>query len=96
MHQCPREEHSLLREFCAENPDGSMQLVQSRADLQSMLSDLEVQLAEVCERIDSMSLRGVSRLRRTLEVVRSDMVEVVEALDAWMPLDEGRDRKSVV
>jgi ATP-dependent DNA helicase DinG len=91
-----RDEHSLLREFvdAARADDGESEaageLVECRRALAQHGNELEAKLAELAERLDTMPLRGAARMRRTLELARQDLAEILAAIEAWIPLDEGR------
>jgi Rad3-related DNA helicase len=66
------------------------ELVESRRALAQHGNELDASLAELAERIDTLPLRGVPRLRRALDLVRQDLVEMLAAIEAWIPLEEGR------
>lgn len=83
-----RESHSLLREY-VESAEG-VALVESRADLCRRLNDLEVTLAEVAERLETAPLRGKAGVRRSLDLSRTEISEMLAAIEAWLPLEEGR------
>ena len=99
-----RDAHSLLREFVA--PAGSVEsdgppgvpapeaaaLVEARRALHGGGSALEQALCGLTGQLDSIPARGLARVRRALELLRAELVEVLDALDAWMPLDEGAPR----
>src|SRR5262249_27711063 len=82
-----RDQHSLLREYLAE--DCATGLIEARGAYGSAGSALETALAELAEHLDSMPLRNRPALRRTLELAREEIVEAIEAIDAWMPIEEG-------
>ena len=83
-----REEHGLLREY-AEGAAGA-RLVLARLALSADGNALEVGLADLLERLDSMPLRGRTRLRRALDVTRSDLAEMLATLEAWLPVADGQ------
>jgi len=83
-----RESHSLLREY-VESAEGEALLL-SRTDLCRQLNDLEATLADVSERLESAPLRGKPGLRRSLDISRAEISEMLEAIEAWLPLEEGR------
>jgi Rad3-related DNA helicase len=65
-------------------------LVESRRSLAQHGNELDSRLAELAERLDTLPLRGIPRLRRSLDLVRQDLIEMLSAIEAWIPLDEGR------
>ncbi len=83
-----RESHSLLREFVEHG--ASEEIVGARRDLARGLNDLESALAEIAERFDATPLRGLHTLRRSMDLARSEIAEVLEAVEAWLPLAEGK------
>ena len=83
-----REEHSLLREYVEQGVGAD--LVDARRAATDALDRLEAALAGVAERLDRIPARGLPRLRRQLALLRGDLVEARNAVDAWIPLDEGR------
>jgi ATP-dependent DNA helicase DinG len=83
-----RESHSLLREY-VESAEGTG-LVESRTELCRRLNDLESTLAEVAERLEAAPLRGKPGLRRSLDLARTEISGMLEAIEAWLPLEEGR------
>src|SRR5439155_6063442 len=87
-NRAENEEHSLLREFVLDHD--SAELVQSRCAVADSGNALDVALAEVLERIDGMPLRNVGRLRRGFDLARTDLVEMLAIVEAWIPIDEGR------
>jgi Rad3-related DNA helicase len=88
-----RDDHSLLREFVgspgAPGAPESGDLVEERRSFAQHAHELDATLAELAERLDLLPLRGLPRLRRTLEIIRADLLEIVNAVEAWIPLDEG-------
>jgi Rad3-related DNA helicase len=91
-----RDDHSLLREYVeaagsnSESSPRAADLVETRRSLAQRGNELDSKLAELAERLDTLPVRGVPRLRRTLEIVRQDLLEILAAIEAWIPLDEGR------
>lgn len=84
-----RDEHSLLREY-AENPDCGAGLVEVHRLILACLDALSIALAELSEHLDSIPTRGRARLRRSLDLIRTELDERLGGLRAWMPLHEGR------
>ncbi|MFN0007594.1 MAG: helicase C-terminal domain-containing protein [Planctomycetota bacterium] len=83
-----RESHSLLREY-VESAEGEA-LLQSRTDLCRLLNDLEATLADVSERLESAPLRSKPGVRRSLDISRTEISGMLEAIEAWLPIEEGR------
>jgi ATP-dependent DNA helicase DinG len=83
-----RDAHSLLREY-VEGAE-SEGLVESRRRFAQCGYLLDSTLAELAERLDAMPMRGLARSRRSLEILRADLAEILLAIEAWIPLDEGR------
>lgn len=83
-----RDLHSMLREYATS--DGETELVLARKAFVKSWSALETVLAELAERIDALPVRGMARVRRGLERVRTDLALVLVAVHAWLPLEEGR------
>ncbi|MBL8857000.1 MAG: hypothetical protein JNL28_00635 [Planctomycetes bacterium] len=82
-----REEHSMLREFVLEHD--SEALVEARIELAKRSSALDALLAALVERLDQLPLRNTGSLRRAFDRVRIELNEVVEAVETWIPLEEG-------
>lgn len=87
-----RDEHSLLREY-VDDPRGE-DLVRMRVGWQKVGNRLDAALAELAEQTETLNLRGTARLRRGLDLVRTDLAELLEALVAWIPLADGKARFS--
>ena len=82
-----REEHSMLREFVLDGDSAG--LVAARKQTSLAGHALDTALAELVERIDQMPLRGVGSTRRAVDTARIDLAEVLDAVESWLPLDEG-------
>jgi ATP-dependent DNA helicase DinG len=87
-----RDEHSLLREYVLAHEElaGAGELLEAHRELASALGGLDVALASLASCLDSVPARGMPRLRRALELARTDLVESHTALLAWLPLRDGR------
>lgn len=87
-----RDDHALLREFIEgfEDDPAAALLLEAREDLARAGSELEGELANLATRLDSVPARGLPRLRRALELTRSDLVSQLEALEAWIPVTDGQ------
>lgn len=83
------EEHSLLREYLADERRAEGMIAARRA-LGRALGRLDVALAELSERLDAMPVRGGPRIRRGLELARTELGELAAKVEAWLPLQEGR------
>jgi ATP-dependent DNA helicase DinG len=83
-----RESHSLLREYVEREEAAG--LVDARRDIARGLNALEAALAEIAERLDATPLRRIPSLRRALDLSRTELAEMLEAVEAWLPLSEGR------
>ena len=87
-----RDTHSLLREYfdAADDASGGAELLGAREAFVGTWTELEARLAELAERIDELPLRGLPRIRRSLGETRTELAETLEAVVAWLPVDEGR------
>jgi Rad3-related DNA helicase len=83
-----RANHSLLREF-VESSEGQP-IVDHSLELRRHLNELEASLAEITEKLETAPLRGKPGIRRALDLSRSDLSTMLEAIEAWLPLEEGR------
>jgi ATP-dependent DNA helicase DinG len=86
-----RDEHSLFREY-GESERGA-ELLAARADLADALALLGTGLTGASERLETLPFAepgGRARLRRTLELERAALELQVDALEAWIPLADGR------
>ena len=83
-----RDAHAMLVE-CFERGAGEP-LLAARVDLGNEGNELERALAEVAERLSALPLRGVPAFRRSLELARLELADLLSALEAWLPLDQGR------
>lgn len=81
-----RDTHSLLREFAARAD--SLELSESRRAFSDHGNALDTALADIAERLDLLPVRGVASVRRGLDLARLELTEVLQAIDAWYPLDE--------
>jgi len=87
-----RDEHTLLREFverAGEIPEAAP-LLPARFELALATSRLDAALADLAGHLDEVPAAGLARLRRALELARSDLAPMLEALEAWLPLVEGK------
>jgi ATP-dependent DNA helicase DinG len=83
----PRDEHSLLREFVLHHD--SQALLDARNRLCAGIGELAAGLAGLAELLDTLALRGRSRIRRALEISRGELDGLDACLQAWLPLQEG-------
>ena len=83
-----REDHSLLREY-VEGELGAP-LIARRTILCRVGNQLDEKLAELSERLEKLAIGRLARLRRSIELARTDLVEIIDAVEAWLPLQEGK------
>jgi Rad3-related DNA helicase len=83
-----REDHSLLREY-AEAEAGAA-LITRRTRLCRIGNQLDEKLAELSERLEKLAIGRLARLRRSIELARTDLVEILDGVSAWLPLQEGK------
>jgi Rad3-related DNA helicase len=81
------DEHSLFREFVLEHD--SRRLVEAQGRLAVGLLQLGAGLALLTEHLDALPTRGVLRLRRRLDLLRADVEETRQAVDRWIPRENG-------
>ena len=84
-----RDLHSLFREYILE--ENPRDLLDSHGSLYGALSDLGVSLAELVEHLDTLPTRGVMRIRRNLDILRSDLDDLMGGVEAWVPRGEERE-----
>ncbi|MEM8711012.1 MAG: helicase C-terminal domain-containing protein, partial [Planctomycetota bacterium] len=85
------EDHSLFREYVDASGEAEP-LVTARLNLVMFLGRLDGSLAQLSEELEVMNLRRVARIRRALELARTEISEVGDAVNAWLPIDEGLPR----
>ena len=83
-----RDQHSLLSEYVLASD--SAQLVLARSGLGAATQELSTSLAQLVESLDTLAMRGVPRLRRQLELLRTEIDELYADLDAWMPVRDSK------
>jgi Rad3-related DNA helicase len=83
-----REDHSLLREY-AEG-DLGRNLIVKRQQFCHLGNQLDERLAELAERLEKQGAGRMARLRRTIDLARTDLVAIIDAIGAWLPLQEGK------
>ncbi len=83
-----RDDHSMMREY-VESELGAG-LVAARARFYREGCALDGLLAEMAERLEDIAGRKLARLRRSLDLARVDLSELLEGLTAWLPLNEGK------
>jgi len=83
-----REDHSLLREF-VEGERGA-RLIQRRLTFYRKGSELDERLAQLAGRLEKLGTGRLGRLRRALDLARTDLTEFLDGLTAWLPLQEGK------
>ena len=82
-----RDEHSLLREY-VESGDAE-ELLLARRRVTANGNELDASLAELAEHLDQM-IGGGRTVRRGLDLARSDLADVLAAVDSWLPLQDGQ------
>ncbi|MFT7670813.1 MAG: Rad3-related DNA helicase [Planctomycetota bacterium] len=83
-----REDHSLLREYVES--DLGKSLIVKRVMFCRVGNQLDEKLAELAERLEKLGAGRMARLRRTIDIVRTELVEIIDAVSAWLPLQEGK------
>jgi len=83
-----RDEHSLLREYAAG--EAGAQLVAARSRFTRLGGQLDERLAELVERLEQLAIGRLGRLRRSIDLARTELDEFLKAVTAWLPLQEGR------
>ncbi len=83
-----REHHSLFREY-VEGDNGEA-LLASRLETSAAMNRLEASLERLLETVSALELVGFARIRRSVELVRADLVELTGILAAWLPEKDGR------
>jgi len=86
----PGDEHSLLREYVNEGRGEA--LIASCQYVVASGNQLDGRLAEVAERIDQVPVRGGASIRRSLELARGELMEMLSAVESWIPLAEGKPK----
>jgi ATP-dependent DNA helicase DinG len=85
----PRDEHSLLREYVTAASDGARELIDARRNLALAANELDATLSELIAGLDALQIQGRARIRRALELGRTDLLEWLGAVEAWIPLRDG-------
>ena len=83
-----RDTHSLMREFVVS--DDGEDLVQARISLVDHLITVEQSLSTLSEHLDEIKGRRAAKARRRLDLARTDLVEVIAHINAWIPIMEGQ------
>jgi len=84
----PKDRHSLLNEYVLL--EDAAHLLNARSELGLSTQELSTALAQLVEHLDSLAMRGVPRLRRQLELLRTELEDLYAKLDAWLPLRDGK------
>ena len=82
------DEHSLLREYALS--DEARPLLLARQQLTNAGSLLHAGLCDLVELLEDLPLRGIPRLRRSLDLIRVDLSDAMGVAEKWLPLQEGR------
>lgn len=86
-----RELHSLLREWIVDHADDSGELLEARVQFERCGNELDAALATLAEHLGRMA-GGGGQARRNLDLARVELVDQVETLRAWIPIEEGEPR----
>lgn len=86
----PREDHVLFRRYVDEGPSAT--LLMARAELAAALEELDLALVRLHATLEPSPLQGRARFLRSLELGRAELAGLAEALEAWIPVLEGRPR----
>ena len=84
----PADAYSLFREY-AESEEAS-ELLETHAALSKELGDLAAGLQRLAEHLDTLPRRDAARLRRPLELLRTELDERSAGVQAWIPRADGR------
>jgi len=79
------DRHSLFREFVEGDAAGG--LLSAHGRLLVAMNDLSAGTTQLAEHLEG--LRGNHRIRRSLDVLRSDLDEALTAVSAWIPRKDG-------
>ena len=82
-------QHSLLREYLESPDEEARELIQARKAFGRFGARFDAALAELAEKLERMPVRNRNRVRRQLEQGRVEWGELLAAVDAWLPLQEG-------
>ena len=83
-----RDDHSMMREYI-ESDEGE-ELIRARLGFVKAGNGLDEQLAELAERLEGLGQSRTAHLRRSVDLMRTELVEIIDAICAWLPLQEGR------
>ena len=83
-----REEHTLLCDYMLL--PRAIPLIEARARLGSAGSAVDACLSEIAERLDAEGLRRSRSVRRALDLTRSELIELLAHIEAWLPLSDGQ------
>ncbi|MEM7305852.1 MAG: helicase C-terminal domain-containing protein [Planctomycetota bacterium] len=84
-----RDLHSIFREYATE--EDAADLLSAHGALDAAMTELAVALAEMVEHLDTLPSRGILRVRRTLDILRSDLDDLLSGVTAWLPRTERGD-----
>lgn len=83
-----REAYGLLREFLLL--EEARPLVDAHRATGAALAELDACLAGLVEVLPKLPVRRPASLRRALDLARGDLADLGAALEAWLPVSEGR------
>ena len=78
--------HSLFREYA--DTEEAQGLLEAQLLLLAALGQLEAGSARLAEHLEETPVRGVARARRQLEILRNELAEHREEVEAWIPRHE--------
>ncbi len=78
--------HSLFREYVES--DDAFELLSAHRDLHTALAEMSAGLQRLAEHLDSVKLRGAQRVRRSLEIQRGELDDMLGGVEAWIPRTE--------
>ncbi len=81
-----RDTHALLAEYLRTRE--AAPLLDAHARLARALDVLVAALSELAEHLEELAVPGRRRLRRSLDLVRVELAEALEAAEAWIPRGE--------
>ena len=81
-----RDQHSLFREFILS--EHSQDLIGKHRHLTKLWNGLAASLSVLSEFMDDIQVNGKSRLRRSLDLLRTDIEDFLTGIAAWIPRDD--------
>ncbi len=81
-----RDQHSLFREFIQS--EHAVDLLDKHHLLTKLWNGLAASLSTLSEFLDDIQVNGKRRLRRSLDLLRTDIEEFLTGIAAWIPHDD--------